>query len=458
MSPATDELTEGDEDELDGEKAAQARIGLVVGGTYRITRHVGSGGSSHVFEAEHVRLGKAFAVKLLRAEINLGKKTGQRFRREAKAVARLHSEHIVSVIDCGELDDQTPYVVLELLQGEDLRSLLRREGSLPARRAVQIIVEACRGLSIVHEAGLVHRDLKPENLFIARRSTGQDWCKVLDFGVAKMEASQSTAQGAIVGTVRYMAPEQLANSAAVGPPTDVYALAAILYECLSGKALHEGSSVQEVMYSVMNRQPAALDELRPGLPSALLRAVHGGIAKDPAARPASTEALARMLLVSMSSGQHESVASTLSEEHTEQLAATAARRSPPTTLRWPLVLGLVGLSGLAGAVLARRSDTPEAKPIASNSARTPAPAPSPRVVTGSMAPTPQPSVVTATPPALAAPASASASSLPASPPRASRPASVATPKLAPVATPKPSSKPARATAPGRFDEANPYGE
>jgi eukaryotic-like serine/threonine-protein kinase len=455
MSPAIDELNDAGEDELDGEKAAQGRIGLVVGGTYRITRHIGSGGSSHVFEAEHLRLGKPFAVKLLRAEINLGKKTGQRFRREAKAVARLHSEHIVSVIDCGELDDQTPYAVLELLQGEDLRCLLRREGSLPARRAVQIIVEACRGLSIVHEAGLVHRDLKPENLFITRRSTGQDWCKVLDFGVAKMEASQSTAQGAIVGTVRYMAPEQLANSAAVGPPTDVYALAAILYECLTGKPLHEGNSVQEVMYNVMNREPVALDELAAGVPKALVEAVMSGVSKEIEARPASTAELAELLVASIAGSQSGSTEATLSEDQAQPLAARARMPGRSAAVRWPVVLGFASMSGLLGAGLARRGDAPTA-PTARASAE-PAglaksavsPMPAPEAPQASETTAPAASVVAA--PSAAASQSTGTPNLP----RLRKPATAAAGPSS-AGSSKPS--PARPAALGRFDEANPYGE
>jgi fused signal recognition particle receptor len=208
------------------------------------------------------------------------------------------------------------------------------------------------------------------------------------------------------------------------------------------------------MYSVMNREAAALEELCPGLPSALLRAVHQGIAKDSAARPASTAELARMLLVGMSSAQHESAASTLSEEHTEKLTAPAPRRpSPATPARWPLLLGLACLSGLAGAALARRGDPAQAAPIAIGSAPAPSPAPSPQIVTSKAAKAFQPSIAAALPEPPAAPASPAVS-----PPRASKPAPVATSKPTPVAAPKPSSKPARAAAPGRFDEANPYGE
>lgn len=266
-------------------------IGTVVAGTYRLTRHIGSGGSSHVFEAEHVRLGKPFAVKLLRPELDPTRQTAQRFRREARAIARLSSEYIVSVVDCGELPDHTPYLVMELLEGEDLRSLLQREGSLPARRAVPIAIEACRALTAAHAAGLVHRDLKPENLFISRRATGEDWCKVLDFGVAKMDASMSTTQGAIVGTVRYMAPEQLADGTKVGAAADLHALGAILYECLSGRAAHAGESIQEVMFSVLNKEPSALKEVPDSVSAVVLQC----LAKDAARRPQNARALEELL-------------------------------------------------------------------------------------------------------------------------------------------------------------------
>lgn len=295
MAPATEPLSVRPTDHPEPLSSADKRLGTVVAGTYRLKRLIGSGGSSHVFEAEHLRLGKPFAVKLLRPELDTNRRTAQRFRREARAIAHLKSEHVVNVVDCGELEDGTPYLVMELLEGEDLRSLLNREGTLPARRAVALIIEACRGLSEVHAAGLVHRDLKPENLFITRRSTGEDWCKVLDFGVAKMEASLATAQGSVVGTTRYMAPEQLADGDSVGPATDVYGLGAVLYECLSGVPLVDGNSMQEVMYRIMNLRPRPLSDKLPSLPARLAAVVDSCVSRSPAQRPASADALARLL-------------------------------------------------------------------------------------------------------------------------------------------------------------------
>jgi serine/threonine-protein kinase len=282
--------TQEDDPRLPAVEAATGRVGSVIGGTYRIKRPIGAGGSGQVFEVEHLRLGKRFALKLLRTELDPSKRMAQRFRREARAIAPLRSEHVVSVIDCGELDDHTPYLVMELLDGEDLRSLLAREGILPFRRAVALMAEACYALGEVHAAGLVHRDLKPENLFVSRRSNGEDWCKVLDFGVAKMDSTLSTAPGVLVGTVRYMAPEQLRDPTAVNATTDVYGLGAVLYERLAGVPPFDGENIHEVMYLVINREPRPLSELNPSLPQALVELVHGCLAKDQAERPQNVDA------------------------------------------------------------------------------------------------------------------------------------------------------------------------
>ncbi|HEY1533208.1 MAG TPA: serine/threonine-protein kinase [Polyangiaceae bacterium] len=437
MAPATDDA-DLPESESERDRMADARIGQVVAASYRIVRYIASGGSSHVFQAEHLRLGKSFAIKLLRVELDSSRRAAQRFRREAKAIARLNSEHIVSVIDCGELDDGTPYLVMELLEGEDLRTLLSREGTLPARRAVQLIIEACRGLTAVHDAGLVHRDLKPENLFVTKRATGEDWCKVLDFGVAKMEASLSTAEGAIVGTVRYMAPEQLSDSPAVGPATDVYALGAILYECLSGKAAHEGETIQQVMFSVMNREPTALSVLCPGLPRELVGAVERCLAKERRKRPQQPSELAGTLLTTIGRSIGAVSNQTLSED--DPVVVVPRRQRP----NW------VNLALLPLAILASASIAWLAKPNGYDS--------TPKVEKTSAKPSTgalEPIQPTAT--AMAAPSA-----------RAIAPESAA-PVLAPA--PRPAPRAYRAAPPrevpatkapasriGRLDPANPYGE
>ncbi|MDF3066669.1 MAG: Protein kinase [Polyangiaceae bacterium] len=360
MNPATDNAEHRNSEVGTALRTIESRIGQVIAGTYKLTRYIASGGSGHVFEAAHVRLGKAFAVKLLRAELDTHRKVAHRFRREAQTIAGLKSEYVVGVVDCGELEDRTPYVVMELLEGEDLRSLLEREGSLPARRALHLMMDACLGLSVVHRAGLVHRDLKPENLFVARRETGEDWCKVLDFGIAKMESSLVTAQDAIVGTVRYMAPEQISQSDKIGPATDIYAIGAVLYECLSGKAAHGGVTVQEVMFSVMNRTPAPLSALNPNLPMSVVQIVDRCLSKSTKDRPQTAPQLFQLLRALTEARESTAPDSTWSNAYAPRRSALTKylfEGRAPTTNAALLVLG-AALLGAAAGWHARRALAP----------------------------------------------------------------------------------------------------
>ncbi len=435
---ASSERTEEPEglDSYETEALGQRRLGTVIAQTYRLERCVGAGASSHVFEATHLRLQRKFAVKVLRAELDC-ERAALRFRREATAIARLRCEHVVSVVDCGELEDRTPYLVMELLEGEDLRRLLSHSAPLPARRAVALALEACRGLGEVHRAGLVHRDLKPENLFIARRSTGQDWCKILDFGVARMDAGTGTAHGALIGTVRYMAPEQLLDSSALGPEADIYALGAILFECLTGRPLVGGASVQESMYRIINASPRELMGATE-LPAPLERVIAACLEKSPNRRPASAAELAERLVEAMAPQRETDV--TLAEYDAE----SAPGRELPPLRRSPRVLATLALvifsaGALAGWQVAPRS---VAQRAASAGAASPVPKPS-------AAPSPALAAVTSAAPSLASSATSPLVDVVkrGSPPtkRSSSPA---------PATPRsPSAGPL-----DRFDQVNPYGD
>lgn len=467
MALATSDSADAVESSTPG--AAAGRIGLVIAGTYRIARQIGSGGSSDVFVAEHLRLGTLLAVKVMR-DVERGRLAAQRFRREARVVARLRSEHIVRVLDCGELEDSTPYLVMELLEGEDLRKLLNRETSLPARRAVQLVREACHALSEVHRAGLVHRDLKPENLFVSRRSTGEDWCKVLDFGVAKMEASLTTAQGTIVGTVPYMAPEQLADGASVGPPTDVYALGAILYECLSGHSLHAGDTIQEVMFSVMNRTPVALRTLCPTLPPMLVSAVERCVAKRPTDRPQQASEVARLLAAALadehgsarsdttSSDEEAQAAPALSAGRTRRRGANGASTSRRSVLVPVAVATIVGATGawLVTPALSQDEAPPRvvnrATPLAGAPAAPTNAEPVKHVRTRGSASVeagrPPPASVPEDPPTVSTNSTLVATSQP--PQRGAR--------GSPTPPTRADARPRAKAAIGSFDQANPYGE
>jgi serine/threonine protein kinase len=326
---------------------------LVVAGTYRVGRLLGSGGMGEVWEAEHVRLGRPVAIKFLRASALADPASAERFRREARRAAAVRSERVVRVFDYGQLGDGTPYLVMERLCGEDLRNLLGREGALPVRRAVQLALDVCRGLSAVHAAGLVHRDLKPANLFVEQAEDGTERCIILDFGVAKAMATETTRPGALIGTVRYMAPEQLENSAAVSASADVYALGTILYEALSGVPAHSGDTIEETMFDILHR-----DVVRPSrhreLPAELDAAVTRMLERAPARRFSRIEDAARALgpfgaLERLQPECRTSADETLSDSESEVRPRPPARRRAQSAL----ALGVACSIGVASGWYAR---------------------------------------------------------------------------------------------------------
>lgn len=272
--------------------------GTFVSDRYRVLGLLGRGGMGTVFEVEHLQLGKRFALKVLRADLRRDAALVALFVCEQQLLAALQSEHVVSVLDSGKLEDGRPYFVMERLHGEDLRSLLERAGPLPVGRAVNIALVVCQALQMVHSSGVVHRDLKPENLFIARGDDGRDVVKLLDFGVAKRGPQRDAFPGTLVGTVRYMAPEQICNGA-VGPQADIFAIGVILYECLAGKRPFQADTLERTLFAIMNQEPPTLEQVRAGLPPALSRTVQRALAKRPEDRYESVvtlgEELARCL-------------------------------------------------------------------------------------------------------------------------------------------------------------------
>jgi serine/threonine protein kinase len=426
----------------DSSEALGERLkGAVVGGTFRLDRCIGSGASSLVFEAEHLRLGRQFAVKLLRAELG-GKRAAQRFRREATAIARLRSEHIVSIVDCGELDNGMPYLVMEHLEGSDLRRLLVQAGRLPVRRAVHLMIEACRGLSEVHRAGFVHRDLKPENLFVTRRSTGQDWCKILDFGVAKVGTTFNTAEGTILGTVRYMAPEQLENSNEIGPATDLYAIGATLFECLTGEPLIRTATLQEAMFQILNGSHSERIR-RAELPANLAEVILACLAKSPGLRPASAADVIE-LLTNESTSVASSSDSTVSEDRDIRPARVKSRASRYVGLSsftaCSLAVVLVG-AFIHWPLFPHEEARGSSAAVSASGSRGSVPA---SVVAEAQATTP-----------ITAPRASGTNS----PPTVFSPAtSTSAPMRAPVFVDTTVSKPRRSALLGRFDRANPYEE
>ena len=261
-------------------------IGAIVSGTYKVVRRLGEGGMGRVYEAEHLRLPKRAAVKVLHPDWATVGEAFERFQREAVISSSIGSRHIVQVHDLGQLDDGSPYMLMEYLQGEDLATVLERRRRLPPGEVLALMEQACAGVHAAHLKGVIHRDLKPANLFVAQLEDGERVVKVLDFGLSKVRgARRSSLTGAqVLGTPAYMSPEQIRTSAEVDSRTDVYALGATLFELLTGALPFDDPNVSVLMDMILEQPPRRARELVPALADAIDELMVRALAKDPAER------------------------------------------------------------------------------------------------------------------------------------------------------------------------------
>ncbi len=269
-------------------------------GRYRLEATLGHGGMGVVFRGTDLLMKRPVAVKLVRGVdgVDLDEQIAGRFLREAKHTARLQHEHIIEVFDLGRTKEGGLYFVMELLEGESLSDRLRREGQISPAKTVHIGRQICQALAAAHTAGIIHRDLKPANVMLLPRAGDADYVKVLDFGVAKSftggDDTQLTRTGMLVGTVDYMAPEQIAGKPVDGR-TDVYALGVVLYRMLSGRAPFASSGVPGLINAHLNTMPTPLIEVTTGVPNELDRVVLRCLAKNPERRFESMGELGRAL-------------------------------------------------------------------------------------------------------------------------------------------------------------------
>ncbi|HEY8431663.1 MAG TPA: protein kinase, partial [Sandaracinaceae bacterium] len=241
-------------------------IGRVVGGRFRLVEELGAGGIAVVFRAEDVELSRTVAVKILQDAGHGRPELRARFEREAKVLAALSHPNIVSLVDFG-VEDGRAYLVMELLRGQTLGELLDREDVLPPERAFHIVRQVVRALAYAHGEGLLHRDLKPDNVFLQALPDTPDHVRLLDFGFAKFVGDDKggpplTQAGTVFGTPRYMAPEQLIGGSSVDARADLYAVAVILYEMLSGRRPFEGE-VRDVLKAKVTQDPPSLSAIAP---------------------------------------------------------------------------------------------------------------------------------------------------------------------------------------------------
>src|SRR5688572_11522572 len=267
--------------------------GQIVADKYRIERVIGTGGMGVVVAATHVELDQRVAIKLLR---DVSDEALARFQREARLLVRLKNPHVARVFDVGALDDDTPYIVMELLEGEDLNAILGARGRLEVEEAVDHVLQACEAVAEAHALGMVHRDLKPANLFLARGPGGSSVVKILDFGVSKMLDQRPpgeettgglTNEGVALGSPGYMAPEQMASSRDVDARADIFSLGAILYRLVSGQPPYKGNSIISVLASMAMEPFPTLRSVAPDVPEAFAAIVEQCLAQDREARPTS---------------------------------------------------------------------------------------------------------------------------------------------------------------------------
>ena len=261
-------------------KTAEDLLGTVLEGAYRIERLVGEGGMGAVYEAAHLRLGTRVAVKVMARELAANSEALARFHREALVTSGLGHPHIVKVLDFSTTPSGEPFLAMEFLEGEDLEHRLRRVRRLPIADVVHIIKQVASALAATHAKAIVHRDLKPGNIFLLTAAGENDFVKVLDFGISKVRSASTklTRTSSVMGTSAYMSPEQARGHIEdIDERTDQWALACIVWECLSGEGPFWGENVPSILFQIVHEPPAPLLPKVAGLPSqveeVLLRAL-----------------------------------------------------------------------------------------------------------------------------------------------------------------------------------------
>jgi serine/threonine protein kinase len=260
-------------------------MGDVIAGKYQVLKLIGSGGMGYVVSAMHVELGEVVALKFLRPEALQIPELVERFAREARAAAKIRSEHVARVFDVGTLPDGVPFIVMEHLAGQDLADVLAKGGPLPVKVAVEYVMQACEALAAAHAAGVVHRDIKPENLFLTQHAQGLDFIKILDFGISKVALTPGGKRAFArttmpIGSPVYMSPEQIRSSESVDARTDIWSLGCVLFELLTGVVAFDEPTLMQLSAAILEQDPIPLRTLVPDAPEELEAVILRCLEKD----------------------------------------------------------------------------------------------------------------------------------------------------------------------------------
>lgn len=329
----------------------------IIAGRFRIECEIGTGGMGTVYRATHLGLERPVAVKIIKPEFASDPDVADRFMREARTMARLRHPHAAMIFDAGNLPDGRHFIIMEFVEGLTLSETLEREGRFTAERAVKIASDICNVLAEAHTLGIVHRDLKPSNIMINDRGI----C-VLDFGVAKVLATSAdstqthatTGSGVIVGTPRYMSPEQCLGQR-IGARSDLYSLGVLLYEMLAGRPPFTDPLASAVLVKQATAPPPPLPKLRQDIPRALVLAVHTLLAKRPDDRPKDARAAQKLL---ESTVARPGRVLPESQPFSSTVAALTTGRS--SFSRAATVVGLIAVFGLGILVWGRSAQTKQA--------------------------------------------------------------------------------------------------
>ncbi len=302
-----------------------------------------------VYLAEHVRMGRKSAVKVMSADLAFSADAISRFNREAANASRINHPNVAQIYDFGETDDGTLYLAMEFVEGETLSSIIEREGALAPVRAAMLTKQVADGLAAAHHMGIVHRDLKPDNIMVAQHHDGSDWVKVVDFGIAKTiqggeRGSQTvTTAGVSIGTPEYMSPEQLAGDR-LDNRTDVYSLGLVLFNMLTGDLPYPRVTSKDTLVRRLTTRPRTLNEVVPGSwPESLQAALDRALAPEPADRYATVTDFGRDVMA---------VASELSTaDRTVQVQSIARPRNLESV---PSLTPTVAVPAVSRASVARR--------------------------------------------------------------------------------------------------------
>ncbi len=329
-------------------------VGQVVADRYYVVKKLGEGGMGHVYLAEHVKMGRRSAIKVMNPAMVHDPDAVARFNREASNASRITHPNVCAIYDFGETPDGLIYLAMEFIEGEPLTDLLEREGALPVPRATAIFLQTADALQAAHDLGIVHRDLKPDNIMLSRKKGGGDTVKVVDFGIAKAVGGDQAGQkvtktGLVVGTPEFMSPEQLSGDPLDGR-SDLYSLALVFYRMLIGKLPFEATSVQETMIKRLTDEPIKLAKARPDLPfpAGLQPVLDTALARTPQERYQSVAKFAAD--VAAVTGRPTAGAVPATEEKTQLLDATAP--APKKRSLIPVVAGVVVVLAGGGAWVA----------------------------------------------------------------------------------------------------------